>query len=52
LSNKCDYKQFYYISANSSTCFGWYLHPSSGAHVNCNCSIWKLQFRLLHYSRR
>ena len=26
--------------ANCSTCFGWYLHPSSGAHVNCNYSIW------------
>jgi len=22
-----------FISANCSTCFGWYLHPSSGAHV-------------------
>jgi len=22
-----------FISANSSTCFGWYLHPSSRAHV-------------------
>ena len=21
------------ISVNRSTCFGWYLHPSSGAHV-------------------
>jgi len=21
------------ISVNCSTCFGWYLHPSSGAHV-------------------
>ena len=36
---RCDYIQFYYISANCSTCFGWYLHPSSGAHVNCNYSI-------------
>ena len=36
---RCDYIQFYYISANSSTCFGWYLHLSSGAHVNCNYSI-------------
>jgi len=30
---RCDYIQFYYISANSATCFGWYFHPSSGAHV-------------------
>jgi len=22
-----------FICANCSTCFGWYLHPSSGAHV-------------------
>ena len=21
------------VSVNRSTCFGWYLHPSSGAHV-------------------
>ena len=28
---RCDYTQFYYISADSSTCFGWYPHPSSGA---------------------
>ena len=26
--------------ANCSTWFGWYLHPSSGAHINCNYSIW------------
>jgi len=30
----------YYISANSYACFGWCLHPSSAACVNCNCSIW------------
>ena len=23
----------YYISVNCSTCFGWYLHPTSGAHI-------------------
>ena len=23
-----------FISVNHSTCFGWYLHPSSGPHVN------------------
>jgi len=22
-----------FISVNRSTCFGWYLHPLSGAHV-------------------
>ena len=31
---------FYYASAASSTCFGWYPHPSSGAHTNCNYNIW------------
>ena len=24
---RCDYIQFYYIYADSSTCFGWYPHP-------------------------
>jgi hypothetical protein len=42
---RCDYIQFYHISAHSSTCFEWYPHPSSGAHVNCNYSIW-------HWSNR
>ena len=37
---RCDCIQFYYISANSSTCFGWYPRPSSGAHANCNYNIW------------
>ena len=23
----------YYISVDCSTCFGWYLNPSSGAHT-------------------
>ena len=36
---RCDYIQFLF-PANCSTCFGWYLHPSSGARVNCNYSIW------------
>jgi len=22
-----------FISANGSTCFGWYFHPSSGVHI-------------------
>jgi hypothetical protein len=30
---RCNYIQFIYISVNCSTCFGWYLHPSSGAHI-------------------
>ena len=37
--------RFYYISADSSTCFGWYHHPSSGARSNCNYNIW-------HWSNR
>ena len=27
---RCNFTQF--ISGNCSACFGWYLHPSSGAH--------------------
>jgi len=30
---------FIKFSANSSMCFGWYRHPSSGAHSNCNYNI-------------
>jgi len=37
---RCDCIQFYYISADGSTCFGRYPHPSSGAHSNCNYNIW------------
>jgi len=39
-----DYIQFFCISADSSTYFG-YPHPSSGAYVNCNYNIW-------HWSNR
>ena len=37
---RCDYIQFCYISADSSTCFGLYPHPSSRTHSNCNYNIW------------
>ena len=37
---RCDYIHFYYISAGNSTCFGWYPHPSPGAHSDCNYNIW------------
>ena len=47
---RCDYIEFYYIPANSSTCLGWYLHPSSGAHVNCNYSIWHSSNRIYYLS--
>jgi len=33
------------LSGNCSTCFGWYLHPSSGAQTNCIYSIWYLSHR-------
>jgi len=33
-----------FISVNCSTCFGWILHPSSGAQ-NYICSIWYLSNR-------
>ena len=39
--------QFYYIFADSTTCFGWYPHPSSGAHCNCNY-IWHLSNRICY----
>jgi len=29
---KCNYTQFV-LSVNCSTCFGWFLHPSSGAQI-------------------
>ena len=45
---RCDYIHFYYISADSSTCFGWSLHPSSGAHVNCNYIIWHWSNRICY----
>ena len=44
------------FSADSSTCFGWYTHPSSGAHLNCNCNIWhgsnRICYRLLSWRIR
>jgi hypothetical protein len=36
---RCDFVQFLF-PANCSTYFGWYIHPSSGARINCNYSIW------------
>ena len=27
-----------FISVNCSTCFGWYLHPSSGAHTTVSAA--------------
>jgi len=29
---RCNYTQFI-LSVNCSTCFGWFLHPSSGAQI-------------------
>ena len=53
---RCDYIRFYYISAESNTCFGWYPHPSSGAHSNCNYNIWhcsnRICYRLLSWRSR
>ena len=45
---RCDYIQFYYSSANSSICFGWYPNPSSGAHANCNYNIWHWSNRICY----
>jgi len=33
ISNKMQRHTGLFISGNCSTCFGWYLHPSSGAHT-------------------
>ena len=49
LSNKMRLYTVYYVSANCSTYFGWYLHPSSGAHVNCNYSIWHWSNRICYF---
>ena len=48
VQKRCDYMQFYYISADNSTCFGWYPHPSSGAHPNCNYNIWHWSNRICY----
>ena len=33
ISNKMQHYTVYLFLENCSTCFGWYLHPSSGAHT-------------------
>ena len=35
------------FSEDSSTCFGWYPHPPSGAHSNCNY-IWHWSNRIYY----
>ena len=39
---------FIIFSVDSSTCFGWYRHPSSGAHSNCNYNIWYWSNRICY----
>jgi hypothetical protein len=41
ISNKMQTLHSLFISGNCSTCFGWYFHPSSGAHttVSTACGI-------------
>ena len=36
-----------FISGNCSTCFGWYLHPSSGAHTTVSTASGTCQTVLL-----
>jgi hypothetical protein len=43
---RCYLVQFLF-PANCSTYFRWNLHPSSGARVNCNYSIWHWSNRML-----
>jgi hypothetical protein len=39
ISNKIQRHTIYFLSGNCSTCFGWYFHPSSGAHTTvCTAS--------------
>ena len=66
LSNKMRLYTVYYISVNCSTCFGWYLHPSSGAQTTVSTASGTCQtvsatcryrgedgtFQLLRYSGR
>jgi hypothetical protein len=44
ISNKMQRYTFYYIWKLLYIFFGWYLHPSSGAHATI-CSIWYLSHR-------
>ena len=39
---------FIIFSADSSTRFGWYPHPSSGGHSNCNYNIWHWSNRICY----
>ena len=36
-----------FISENCSTCFGWYLHPSSGAHTTVSTASCWIYIRIL-----
>ena len=40
ISKKMHHYTVYLFLENCSTCFVWYLHPSSGAHTNVLNSIW------------
>ena len=39
---------FIIFSADSSTCFVWYPHPSSRVHSNCNYNIWHWSNRICY----
>jgi len=39
---------FITFSADSSTCFVWYPHTSSGAHANCIYNIWHWSNRIYY----
>ena len=39
---------FIIFSADTSTCFRWYPHLSSGAHSNCNYNIWHWSNRICY----
>ena len=50
---RCNFTQFI-LSGNCSTCFGWYLHPSSGVQttVSTASGISRTVTVICHYHRR
>jgi hypothetical protein len=50
---RCNVTQFI-LSGNCTTCFGWYFHPSSGAHTNVSTAsgIWHTVTAIYRYRGR
>jgi len=45
---RCNVTQFI-LSGNCSTCFGWYLQPSSGAHTNVSTASGKRMLNTFYF---